>query len=208
MSENIMSYFNVYVEDYKLMKIDLKKSEIFEIFDAISELAFFGENSFISKNKKQEFYYNKFVKNLENSRAKRQNRANKIEQNTEQNTEQNSSTCARSPSTYHLTPNNTFGNKLPQVLINKTESDYFFEKEIIKLNEKDFRDWERAYPELNLTAELLMYDKWLAENVEDSKGWYVRASNFLLKQNEKRKKQHLEQATEPQIEWREEEFYL
>ena len=92
MNDLALPYFNIYVDDYKLMKIDLKKSEIFEIFDAISDLSIFGETSFIPNNKKQEFYYDKFVKNLEISKNKRKNRWNKTgtkqEQTEEQNTEQ------------------------------------------------------------------------------------------------------------------------
>lgn len=94
-------------------------------------------------------------------------------------------------------------NYMP-VAENFEKSKYYFEGKIIKLNSKDFLDWEKAYPELNLYAELMMYDKWLSENSPDEKKWFPRASRYLLSQNELRKEQRIKTSKETA----EEEFYL
>jgi hypothetical protein len=82
---------------------------------------------------------------------------------------------------------------------------YFFEGKIIKINKKDFDDWIKAYPHLNLYAELKMYDAWLYENDPEVKAWYMRTSKYLLNQDEARKKQKI---SAEKAETSEQEFYL
>ena len=75
------------------------------------------------------------------------------------------------------------------------KKDYAFEGKIIKLNQKDFDDWQKAYPDLNLRAELLIRDKYLAEESTDEKAkknWYMATSQYFLKQNAFRKRQNRE----------------
>ncbi len=70
---------------------------------------------------------------------------------------------------------------------------YIFEGKIIKLNAKDFNDWQLAYPDLNLRAECLQRDKWLqGQPLEEQKKWFITTSAYFIKQNEKRKRQNAE----------------
>ena len=78
------------------------------------------------------------------------------------------------------------------------KKDYAFEGKIIKLNQKDFDDWEKAYPELNLRAELLQRDKYLQQQPEaDQKKWYMTTSQYFIKQNAFRKRQNRENEETP-----------
>lgn len=71
------------------------------------------------------------------------------------------------------------------------EKNYAFEGKIIKLNQKDFDDWQKAYPDLNLRAELLQRDIWLQEQPpEERKKWYITTSQYFIKRNEIRKAQN------------------
>ena len=71
---------------------------------------------------------------------------------------------------------------------------YIFKGEIIKLNKKDYSNWERAYPELNLYAELLQRDLYLKTLPEaDRKKWFITTAKYLMNQNEFRRKQHREE---------------
>ena len=70
---------------------------------------------------------------------------------------------------------------------------YFFFGKVIKLNEKDSESWQKAYPELNLYAECLVRDEYLAtlSNTEQ-KNWFMSTARYFVKQNEIRKQQHQE----------------
>lgn len=73
------------------------------------------------------------------------------------------------------------------------EKKYAFEGKVIKLNQKDFDNWQKAYPDLNLYGELLRRDEWLAEQPPNiQKQWYMSTGQFFLKQNEFRKRQNAE----------------
>jgi hypothetical protein len=75
----------------------------------------------------------------------------------------------------------------------KKETEYAFEGKIIKLNQKDFNNWQLAYPDLNLRAECLQRDKWLqGQPLEEQKKWFITTSAYFIKQNEKRKRQNAE----------------
>lgn len=63
--------------------------------------------------------------------------------------------------------------------------EYFYENRFIKLNEKDFKRWEKAFPDLNLMAELETFIFWdrLTE-----KNWFHVVPQALKKKNEELKK--------------------
>lgn len=73
------------------------------------------------------------------------------------------------------------------------ESKYAFEGKVIKLNKKDFDNWQKAYPELNLYAECLVRDDWLSKQpAEQTKNWFISTAKYFVNQNAERKKQHEE----------------
>ena len=77
--------------------------------------------------------------------------------------------------------------------IDKDIDNYVFKGEIIKLNRKDYDNWTKAYPELNLYAELLQRDLYLKTLPEaDRKKWFITTAKYLMNQNEFRRKQHRE----------------
>ncbi|MBQ7659837.1 MAG: hypothetical protein IJS26_03740 [Alphaproteobacteria bacterium] len=68
---------------------------------------------------------------------------------------------------------------------------YAFEGKIIKLKQEDFEKWQKAFPDLNLNAELLQRDLWLEDQPpEVQKRWFMSTSQFFIKQNKWRKVQH------------------
>lgn len=81
---------------------------------------------------------------------------------------------------------------------------YAFNGKIIKLNQKDFDNWQKAYPDLNLYGECLLRDDWLSKQPQESvKDWFVSTSQYFLKQNELRKRQNAdldEKMEEPKAE--------
>ena len=77
---------------------------------------------------------------------------------------------------------------------------YAFEGKVIKLKQKDFEDWKKAYPDLNLYAECLQRDNYLANQPPDEqKRWFISTSAFFIKQNERRKAQNVNNEQEEQI---------
>lgn len=75
------------------------------------------------------------------------------------------------------------------------ESKYAFEGKVIKLTHKDYENWQKAYPDLNLYAECLVRDEWLSKQ-PDTKNWFISTAKYFVKQNEERKKQHKAQDDE------------
>lgn len=68
---------------------------------------------------------------------------------------------------------------------------YSFVGEVIKLNQKNFEEWQKAYPDLNLYAELLQRDRWLQkQSGEVRKNWYLSTAQYFIKQNALRKAQN------------------
>ena len=93
-------------------------------------------------------------------------------------------------------------NKFSSVGISSAvgEKKYAFEGKVIKLNQKDFDNWQKAYPDLNLYAECLQRDNYLAEQPPDEqKRWFLSTSAFFIKQNERRKAQNANNDQEEQI---------
>ena len=59
------------------------------------------------------------------------------------------------------------------------------------LSQKDFDNWQLAFPDLNLRGELMVRDNWLSEQSdEEKKRWFISTQQFFIKQNEKRKSQN------------------
>ena len=71
------------------------------------------------------------------------------------------------------------------------DNKYAFEGKVIKLTHKDYENWQKAYPDLNLYAECLVRDEWLSKQ-PDTKNWFISTAKYFVNQNEERKKQHEE----------------
>lgn len=75
--------------------------------------------------------------------------------------------------------------------IDSDKSPYVFSGSVIRLNKKDFDEWSNTFPELNLRAELLVRDNYLANQPEpERKKWFMSTFQYFIKQNEKRKAQN------------------
>lgn len=59
-------------------------------------------------------------------------------------------------------------------------SKYAFEDGVIRLNERDFKNWTTAFSQLDLAAELLSLSKW-AES--EGKNWFYAVKGALAKRN-------------------------
>ncbi|MFS1584160.1 MAG: helix-turn-helix domain-containing protein [Candidatus Arsenophonus phytopathogenicus] len=66
-------------------------------------------------------------------------------------------------------------------------SRYAFEGEVIRLNHKDFADWQKLYPNLDLPSELLRLD--IEYQHEKPKKWFIITSQKLNYQNKQAIKQ-------------------
>lgn len=58
---------------------------------------------------------------------------------------------------------------------------YKFEGKVVRLTEADFDQWEKAFKDLNLRAELVARDAWLAGDAtaDDRKRWFISTSKYL-----------------------------
>lgn len=61
-----------------------------------------------------------------------------------------------------------------------TSRDYAFQARHIRLTRSDFDQWQQAFSNLNLEAELLSLDRWAGEQ---GKGWFHAVSAALAKRN-------------------------
>lgn len=63
----------------------------------------------------------------------------------------------------------------------KSAAALFFEGRVIRLNEIDFRRWEKGYPLVSMTGALQSRDDWLADEADDAtrKKWFISTSNHL-----------------------------
>ncbi len=67
---------------------------------------------------------------------------------------------------------------------------YAFEGKVIKLSQADFDNWKNTFPDLNLRAELVVRDSYLANQSENKqKNWFMATFQYFIKQNAKRKAQ-------------------
>ena len=70
-------------------------------------------------------------------------------------------------------------------------SKYVFEGAIVRLTQKHFDEWQRAFSSLDLRAELMARDAWLERASEaDRNNWFISTSKYLANRNmEARSKQ-------------------
>ena len=107
-----------------------------------------------------------------------------------------SKTTQNNPETTHFeteTETETRNKKLKQETETEAEiysadapnkSVYAFEGKIIKLKQKDFDAWKLAYPDLNLRAELMQRDDWLAKQTEaEQKRLFMSTGQYFIKRN-------------------------
>jgi hypothetical protein len=64
---------------------------------------------------------------------------------------------------------------------------YAFEGKVIKLKRRDFEQWRKAFPDLDLAARLQSRDDWLALEAtdKDRERWFMSTSNWLANQQQK-----------------------
>lgn len=83
----------------------------------------------------------------------------------------------------------------------KATSIYAFEGKVVKLTQRDFDRWKRAYSALDLNAELIARDAYLASDKAsdtDRKNWFPSTAQHLANRNQKAKA-----AQQPnQVKWR------
>lgn len=77
-------------------------------------------------------------------------------------------------------------------------SRYFFEGEIIRLNERDFRKWEKAYSAIpDLRAALQAKDDYLSQQPDEKqKGWFFFVSSQLANDHQRFLAQRIQQREE------------
>ena len=213
-----------YAEDFGLIKQYLNAEDIVEIFSALQELCIFGETDYTPKNAKQKYCWDKmkkaFDKDLISYQAAVQNGkkgGRKPKHNPEHNPEHNptaklnetqkqSSLTLDSCLPDSCLPDSCQDNsadapaETAEPFVEKQE--YAFEGKVIKLKQKHFDEWQRAYPDLNLYAECLMRDDWLKDQPEaERQRWFISTAAYFAKQNERRKVQNnaLKMQEEPDL---------
>lgn len=65
---------------------------------------------------------------------------------------------------------------------NENENSYKYHGKVIKLNEKDYNQWQNSYRYIDLDSELQRLDDYYAEN--NITNWWMRCSNQLSKKNQ------------------------
>lgn len=62
---------------------------------------------------------------------------------------------------------------------------YFFRGEVIKLNEEDYRSWQKTYQGISdLSAELTSIDGWLVKHPEKQDGWFFSVPGMLNRKHQ------------------------
>ena len=204
------SYFIVYAEDFELMKTKLRPEEVLDILSGLSDLCIWGESEYEPKTNKQEYFWQKVLAkykkdlacynaSVENGKKGGRPLKNKPRKNPDSNPNDNPDDNLTinpeetqikthlTPNTLHLTP-----NTLP-LTPNTEKEGIVFNGKVIKLSKRDYDNWEKAYPDLNLYGELFQRDEWLATQPQSiQKKWFLSTSQYFLKQNAKRKIQNNE----------------
>lgn len=70
----------------------------------------------------------------------------------------------------------------PTAMGARARAKYYFESGVIRLSEKDFKQWEQSFRHLSLSAELIALTDW-AQNLPEGRGWFAAISNALNKKN-------------------------
>ena len=82
-------------------------------------------------------------------------------------------------------------NKKLETESKATSRPYAFVGKVIRLTPKDFDSWLDTFPDLNLRAELVVRDDYLAKQSEtEQKNWFMSTFQYFIKQNAKRKSQN------------------
>lgn len=87
--------------------------------------------------------------------------------------------------------NNIYINNQPDIFAEGQETAspkkvYVFEGDVIHLTKKDYADWEKAFPNLNLYSELTARDSWLSGQSESvRKNWFISTSKYFANINKK-----------------------
>jgi hypothetical protein len=65
-------------------------------------------------------------------------------------------------------------------------AEFAFAGKVVRLNVKDFENWQKAYSKLDLLAELTARDAWLSSEEatdEDRRKWFISTSKYLANRN-------------------------
>lgn len=124
------------------------------------------------------------VKEFSNWGGNRKNAGRKSKINQDENQLENQDDCNLANKHKHNNNNNNINNK------------YKINYSVIKLTEKDFNNWQEAYPYLNIRAECMVRNDWLEKQSEEvKKKWFITTAKYFVQQNELRKKQQKEENT-------------
>ncbi len=87
------------------------------------------------------------------------------------------------------------------LLKNDTKNDYAFAGQIIHLSQANFDTWAKAYPLIDLRAQLQALDDYYDRNLTggDRNKWFARCSQALAKRNERARAGQGQQREEPKF---------
>lgn len=126
------------------------------------------------------------IKEFSNWGGCRKNSGRKSKNNQDENQLEKQDDNQESANLANKHNNNNNNNNLNNDLNNKYKVNY----SIIKLNERDFDEWQKAYPFLNIRAECMVRNAWLENQPDDvRKKWFITTARYFAQQNELRKKQ-------------------
>jgi len=76
-----------------------------------------------------------------------------------------------------------------EVTAQKGAAPLVFQGKVVRLNQRDFDEWQANFPDLDLRAVLQARDDWLATEADEQlrKKWYIATSNYLANQQQKAK---------------------
>lgn len=209
------TYFTLYADKFKLMRLELSDAELLDMLMALSDLCLWGECEYDPQTPKQKYFWEQirakydedlacYKASVENGKKGGRPTKLKPKQNSEENPNHNpDNNLEETQSETQITNNKqqitsiTSQDKSCLVINNSSDepSKYAFEGKIVKLNQKNFDEWKKAYPNLNLYAELLQRDRWLQKQPEDvHKNWFMSTSQYFIKQDALRKAQNSELA--------------
>lgn len=146
---------------------------------------------------------NSIYKNVGGAPVGNKNAEKKQPQNNLKTTQNNLETTSKQP-TFQETRNKKQETETESETRNKKQENkdsdkslYAFTGSVIRLNQKDFDEWSVTFPELNLRAELMVRDQYLAKQSDtEKKNWFMSTFQYFIKQNEKRKAQNKDFADE------------
>ncbi len=89
----------------------------------------------------------------------------------------------------------------PNVTKNDTKNDYTFAGKIIRLTQASFDTWAKAYPNIDLGAQLQALDDYYDNHLTggDRNKWFARCSQALAKKNERARAEQAQQREDPSL---------